>query len=105
MRKKGQYWKESIYIAGKSHEDTDDIGSGLLAIGCGKTLEEKVIGTYEFKQGDAVTFNFLENGVAETYRDGVRTKAGSLETAIAATTTIAELQAVDLNDGWPEELS
>ena len=41
----------------------------------------------------------------QTYRDGVRTKAGSLETAIAATTTITELQAVDLNDGWPEELS
>ena len=41
----------------------------------------------------------------QTYRDGVRTKAGSLETAIAATTTIAELQAVDLGDGWPEELS
>jgi len=41
----------------------------------------------------------------QTYRDGVRTKAGSLETAIAATTTIAELQAVDLNDGWPEEIS
>ena len=48
---------------------------GLLVVGCGKkklTLEEKVIGTYEFKQGDAVTFNFLENGVAETYRDGVK---------------------------------
>jgi len=41
----------------------------------------------------------------QTYRYGVRTKAGSLETAIAATTTIAELQAVDLGDGWPEELS
>ena len=41
----------------------------------------------------------------QTYRDGVRTKADSLETAIAATTTIAELQAVDLDDGWPDELS
>ena len=41
----------------------------------------------------------------QTYRDGVRTKAGSLETTIAATTTITELQAVDLDDGWPEELS
>ena len=41
----------------------------------------------------------------QTYRDGVRTKAGSLETAIAATTTITELQAVDLDNGWPEELS
>jgi len=41
----------------------------------------------------------------QTYRDGVRTKADSLETAIAATTTIAELQAVDLGDGWPEDLS
>ena len=41
----------------------------------------------------------------QTYRDGVRTKADSLETAIAATTTIAELQAVDLGDGWPDEIS
>ena len=41
----------------------------------------------------------------QTYRDGVRTKAGSLETAIAATTTIAELQAVAIGDGWPEEIS
>lgn len=39
----------------------------------------------------------------QTYRNGVRTKAGSLETAIAATTTITELQDVDLNDGWPDE--
>ena len=41
----------------------------------------------------------------QTYRDGVRTKAGSLETAITATTTITELQAVDINNGWPEEIS
>ena len=41
----------------------------------------------------------------QTYRDGVRTKAAGLETAIAATTTITELQAVALGDGWPEELS
>ena len=41
----------------------------------------------------------------QTYRDGVRTKAAGLETAIAATTTITELQAVDLSDGWPEDLS
>jgi hypothetical protein len=41
----------------------------------------------------------------QTYRDEVRTEAARLETAIAAITTIAELQAVDLGDGWPEDLS
>jgi hypothetical protein len=41
----------------------------------------------------------------QTYRDEVRTEAARLETAIAAITTIAELQAVDLSDGWPEDLS
>ena len=56
----------------------------------------------------------------QTYRDEVRTEAARLETAIAATTTIAELQAVNISvnindidpvtnavvsDGWPEDLS
>ena len=41
----------------------------------------------------------------QTYRDEVRTEAARLETAVAATTTITELQAVTLSDGWPEELS
>ena len=41
----------------------------------------------------------------QTYRDGVRTEAARLETAIAATTNITELRAIDLSDGWPEDLS
>ena len=38
----------------------------------------------------------------QTYRDGVRTKATEFETAIAATTTSAELQALDFSS-WPSE--
>jgi hypothetical protein len=41
----------------------------------------------------------------QTYRDEVRTEAARLETAIAATTNITELRAIDLSDGWPEDLS
>ena len=40
--------------------------------------------------------------VVQTYRDGVRTKATEFETAIAATTTSAELQALDFSS-WPSE--
>ena len=62
------------------------------------------------KQYDWYYIRKADNGTAvpsaiQTYRDEVRTEAARLETAIAATTTIAELQAVDLSDGWPEELS
>ena len=62
------------------------------------------------KQYDWYYIRKADNGTAvpsavQTYRDGVRTEAARLETAIAVTTTIAELQAVDLSDGWPEELS
>jgi len=39
----------------------------------------------------------------QTYRDGVRTKATEFETAIVATTTSAELQALDFSS-WPSEL-
>ena len=39
----------------------------------------------------------------QTYRDGVRTKATDFETTIAATTTLAELQNVELGIGWPSE--
>ena len=38
----------------------------------------------------------------QTYRDGVRTKATEFETAIADTTTSAELQALDFSS-WPSE--
>ena len=40
---------------------------GLLAMGCGKTEEDKVVGTYEHKKG-GYTFKwvFLENGIIET---------------------------------------
>ena len=62
------------------------------------------------KQYDWYYIRKADNGTAvpsaiQTYRDEVRTEAARLETAIAATTTIAELQAVDLSDGWPEDLS
>lgn len=77
------------------------------------------------KQYDWYYIRKSDNGTAvpsavQTYRDGVRTEAARLETAIAATTTIAELQAVNISvnindidpvtnavasDGWPEDLS
>ena len=41
----------------------------------------------------------------QTYRDGVRTKATEHETAVAATTTVDELIAVNIGDGWPDEPS
>ena len=41
----------------------------------------------------------------QTYRDGVRTKATAHETAVAATTNITELIAVNIGDGWPDEPS
>ena len=79
----------------------------------------------KLKQYDWYYIRKSDNGTAvpsavQTYRDGVRTEAARLETAIAATTTIAELQAVNISvnindidpvtnavasDGWPEDLS
>jgi hypothetical protein len=58
---------------------------GLLVVGCGKqeqattenpvkelTLGEKVVGTYEFKvNGETYRDVFLENGVVETYENGL----------------------------------
>ena len=74
------------------------------------TQEVKQIQKGKLEQHDWYYIRKADNATAvpsavQTYRDGVRTKAGNLETAIAATTTIAELQAVDLGDGWPDELS
>ena len=70
----------------------------------------KVSQKSNLEQYDWYYIRKVDNGTAvpsavQTYRDGVRTKAAGLETAIAATTTITELQAVDIYDGWPEELS
>ena len=41
----------------------------------------------------------------QTYRDGVRTKASAHETAVSATTTVSDLIAVNIGDGWPTEPS
>ena len=77
------------------------------------------------KQYDWYYIRKADNGTVvpsavQTYRDGVRTRAASLETAIAATTTITALQAVNISvnindidpvtnavasDGWPKDLS
>ena len=49
---------------------------GLLVMGCGKqeqtlTLEEKVVGTYEFKEdGNTYRVVLLKNGVLEDYKNG-----------------------------------
>ena len=74
------------------------------------TQEVKQIQKSKLEQHDWYYIRKADNATAvpagvQTYRDGVRTKAGNLETAIAATTTITELQDVDLSDGWPDELS
>ena len=55
---------------------------------------------YYIRKADAGT---AVPSVVQTYRDGVRTKAADFETAITATTTITELQNVDLETGWPSE--
>ena len=39
----------------------------------------------------------------QTYRDSVRTKATDIETSITAAADMAALQAIDINDGWPED--
>ena len=44
---------------------------GLLVVGCGKTAEEKVVGTYEWKKGeDTFKLVLLENGIGEDYENG-----------------------------------
>ena len=41
---------------------------GLLVVGCGKTAEEKMVGTYEARGGgDTYKQVLLENGVLESY--------------------------------------
>ena len=39
----------------------------------------------------------------QTYRDSVRTKATDIETSITAAADMAALQAININDGWPED--
>ena len=39
----------------------------------------------------------------QTYRDSVRTNATNIETSITAAADIAALQAININDGWPED--
>ena len=41
----------------------------------------------------------------QTYRDGVRTKATAHETSVSATTSVSDLIAVNIGDGWPTEPS
>ena len=48
----------------------------LMVVGCGKTAEEKVVGTYEAKKdGNTYKFVLLDNGVFEAY-DGVEKEEG-----------------------------
>ena len=54
---------------------------GLLVVGCGTpvkelTLEEKVVGTYEIKEGEVtIKHVHLENGVFEWYENGKKREA------------------------------
>ena len=44
---------------------------GLLVVGCGKSLEDKVVGTYELTKGvDTNKLVLLEDGIAEAYTNG-----------------------------------
>ena len=44
---------------------------GLLVVGCGKTEEDKVVGTYDAGSGEyANVLVVLENGVAEEHKRG-----------------------------------
>ena len=89
------------------------------------TQSVKQLQENKLKQYDWYYIRKADNATAipsavQTYRDEVRTQAASLETAVAATTTITALQAVDIlvnindidpatnavaSDGWPEDLS
>ena len=51
---------------------------GLLVVGCGKSPEEKLVGSYEAKGfGDTVKFVLLENGKFESYQNGRKLAEGS----------------------------
>ena len=53
---------------------------GLLVVGCGKSPEEKLVGSYEAKGfGDAVKFDLLENGEFESYQNGRKLTEGTWE--------------------------
>ena len=89
------------------------------------TQSVKQLQENKLKQYDWYYIRKADNATAvpsaiQTYRDEVRTEAARLETAIAATTTITALQAVNISvnindidpetkavasDGWPEDLS
>ena len=48
---------------------------GLMVVGCGKTEEDKVVGTYERKKGeDTFTLIFLENGILEGVKANAKWK-------------------------------
>ena len=105
------------------------ISADLTLLSRGKqwdvTQEIKESQESKLKQYDWYYIRKADNATAipsavQTYRDEVRTQAASLETAVAATTTITALQAVDIlvnindidpatnavaSDGWPEDLS
>jgi len=53
---------------------------GLLVVGCGKSPEEKLVGSYEAKGfGDVVKFVLLENGKFESYQNGRKLTEGTWE--------------------------
>jgi hypothetical protein len=90
------------------------ISADLTLLSRGKqwdvTQRVKLLQESALKQYDWYYIRKADNATAipsavQTYRDEARTQAASLETTVAATTTITALQAVDIYDGWPEELS
>ena len=54
----------------------------MLAFGCSKSPEEKLVGTYETERETDGSWNslvFLENGKVETYENGEKDKEGTLD--------------------------
>ena len=55
---------------------------------------------YYIRKDDAGT---AVPSAVQTYRNSVRTKASDIETSITAAADMAALQAININDGWPED--
>ena len=54
----------------------------MLAFGCSKSPEEKLVGTYETERETDGSWNslvFLENGKVETYENGEKDEEGTLD--------------------------
>ena len=89
----------ATYVAG---EDEDPV--------LGPQIHTNIESRMYLEETDWYVVRKADDGTAipsavQTYRDGVRTKATAHETAVSATTTVSDLIAVNIGDGWPTEPS